>query len=177
MVVQSAPQSQRTIVTTRIVLTCAATAREYLMTSNGRFLYSTLALVGTLPFVGAAILTLSGYASLGPIDSVSGLAASYGLAIICFLAGAHWATQLYRGPALSPNLFIVSNVVVLGVWFAYLLAGSAVTIGAQLLAFLVLLALDYRLLGAAVIDAHYFRARLIATLIACPSLLAILLAS
>lgn len=142
-----------------------------------RVSYTALALAGTLPFVGAAALLVLGRRSLGPLDDVVGTVASYGLAIICFLAGAHWATQLYRGDGLPMNLFIASNVVVLAVWFAFLLGGPASTLIAQLLAFAFLLYVDYGLLQRSIIDATYFRARLVATSIACPCLLVVLVAT
>lgn len=144
---------------------------------SGRSLYTALALAGTLPFVGAALLLLLDRPSLGPFGSIEELVISYGLAIICFLAGAHWATQLYRGAAAPMNLFIASNVVVLVAWFAYLLGGLAVTVAAQLLTFAFLLYVDHRLLGDAVIDRQYFHVRAAATAVACASLLTVLLAS
>ncbi len=144
---------------------------------SGRFVYTALALAGTLPFVGAALLLLLDRPSLGPFGSVVELVTSYGLAIISFLAGAHWATQLYRGAAAPMNLFVASNVVVLAVWFAFLLGGLAVTVIAQLLAFVFLLFVDRQLLGDDVIDSQYFRVRAAATAIACASLVLVLLAS
>lgn len=144
---------------------------------SGNSVYTMLALAGTLPFVGSALLVVFGRTSLGPFGSIAELVSSYGLAIISFLAGVHWATQLYRGSAAPMNLFIASNVVVLGVWFAYLVGDLPVTVVAQLLAFAFLLYVDRRLLGDAVIDKPYFRVRAAATAIACASLLAVLLAS
>lgn len=138
-------------------------------------LYSMLALAGTTPFVACALLPLIGTDSvpiLGPLDV---LASTYGLAIICFLAGAHWGTYLYGAASTRFNLFISSNVVLLAVWFAFIGASLAWSIVAQIIAFQVLLFIDYRLNQGAIISANYLRIRFVATLIASVSLLVILL--
>ena len=100
--------------------------------------------------------------------------ASYGLAIVCFLAGAHWGTYLSGRSADSLNLFITSNVIFLAVWFAYVGADMKWAIGTQVLAFLTLLFIDLRLKRSDVISNVYFRVRSIATLIAIISLLVVL---
>lgn len=137
-------------------------------------LYTTLTLAGTTPFTAAALLPLMGHDSLpylGPLDQ---LVASYGLAIVCFLAGAHWGTYLSGRSADSLNLFVISNVIFLAVWFAYVGAGVNTAIGTQIFAFLTLLFIDLRLKTADVISTAYFRVRAVATLIATVSLLIII---
>jgi hypothetical protein len=136
--------------------------------------YTALALAGTIPFIAAAVLPLLGHDSLpylGPLDQ---LAASYGLAIVCFLAGAHWGTYLAGRSADSPNLFITSNVIFLAVWFAYIGAGLNTAISIQILALLTLLFIDLRLTASSIISAMYFRVRAVATSIAVVSLLAVI---
>ena len=64
----------------------------------------------------------------------------------------------------------------LGVWFPFLIASIAFAIAAQIVAFLALLAIDYRLLVIGVIETHYFRTRTAVTAIATVSLLTILIA-
>ena len=100
---------------------------------------------------------------LGPLDQ---LVASYGLAIVCFLAGAHWGTFLSGRSAGSLNLFVISNAIFLAVWFAYVGAGVQTAIGMQIVAFLALLLIDLRLRTGDVISATYLRVRTAATLIA-----------
>ena len=137
-------------------------------------LYTALALAGTIPFIAGALLPLLGHDSLpylGPLDQ---LVASYGLAIVCFLAGAHWGTCLSGRSADSLNLFVVSNAIFLAVWFAYVGAGVQTAIGMQIFAFLTLLLIDLRLRTGDVISATYFRARTVATLIAVLSLLIVI---
>lgn len=136
--------------------------------------YTALALAGTIPFVGSALLPLLGYdvlPYLGPLDR---LVASYGLAIVCFLAGAHWGTYLSGRSADSLNLFVISNTIFLAVWFAYVGAGVKSAIGIQIAAFLTLLFIDLRLKSSNVISATYFRVRSVATLIAIVSLLIVI---
>jgi len=133
-------------------------------------LYTALALAGTIPFVAAALLPLLGYDSLphlGPLDQV---VASYGLAIVCFLAGAHWGIYLSGRTADSLNLFVISNAIFLAVWFTYIGAGVQTAIGVQIFAFLALLLIDLRLRTGDVISAAYLRVRTVATLIAVLSL-------
>jgi hypothetical protein len=136
--------------------------------------YTALALAGTIPFIAAAMLPLLGYDSLpylGPLDK---LVASYGLAIVCFLAGAHWGTYLAGRSADSLNLFVTSNAIFLAVWFAYIGAGLNTAISIQILALLTLLFIDLRLTASGVNSAMYFRVRAVATSIAVVSLLAVI---
>jgi hypothetical protein len=100
--------------------------------------------------------------------------ASYGLAIVCFLAGAHWGTCLSGRSTGSLNLFVISNVIFLAVWFAYVGASIKLAIGIQIVAFLTLLFIDLRLSTSDVISATYFRVRTMATMIAVASLLIVI---
>ena len=137
-------------------------------------LYTALALAGTIPFIAGALLPLLGHGSLphlGPLDQV---VASYGLAIVCFLAGAHWGVYLSDRSTGSLNLFVISNVLFLAVWFAYVGAGIKIAIGMQVAAFLALLFIDLRLKNSDVISAAYFRVRTMATMIAVVSLLVVI---
>lgn len=136
---------------------------------------TALAMVGTIPFIAAALLPLLGHDALPQLGPLDQLVASYGLAIVCFLAGAHWGTCLAgRSPA-SLNLFIISNVIFLAVWFAYVGAGVKTALSVQTGAFVALLFIDLRLRKADVISAAYLRLRIVATLIAVVSLLVVIL--
>ena len=137
-------------------------------------IYTALALAGTIPFIAGALLPLLGHDSLPHLGQLDQLVASYGLAIVCFLAGAHWGTYLSGRYADSLNLFVISNVVFLAVWFAYVGAGVKTAIGVQIVAFLTLLFIDLRLRSGDVITATYFRVRTAATMIAIVSLLAVI---
>ena len=134
-------------------------------------IYSALALAGTIPFIGCAMLPMLGYDSLPRLGPLDQLVASYGLAIVCFLAGAHWGTYLSGRSADSLNLLVISNVIFLAVWFAFVGAGIKSALVTQIFAFLTLLFIDLRLRAADVISATYFRVRTTATIIAVVSLL------
>lgn len=140
-------------------------------------LYTALALAGTIPFVASAVLPLLGYPALPYLGSMDQLVASYGLAIVCFLAGVHWGTYLLGRSAGSLNLFVLSNVLFLAAWFAYIGGGVRIALGAQIIVFLALLWIDFRLQSAEVISAKYFRVRGLATLIAVISLLIVIMYS
>lgn len=133
--------------------------------------YTALALAGTIPFIACAMLPLLGYDSLPRLGPLDELVASYGLAIVCFLAGSHWGSYLSGRSADSLNLFVISNVIFLATWFAYVGTGNRSALITQVFAFLTLLFIDLRLKESDVISAAYFRVRTTATLIAVVSLL------
>ena len=137
-------------------------------------LYFGLAVAGTLPFVACALLPLLGIQSIPILGRLDELASAYGLAIVCFLAGAHWGNYLLARDDMPFNLFLTSNVIFLFAWFAYVGASLTWAIIAQLVALLVLLVIDYRLKIGSVVSGDYFGARLAATIIAAASLLTIL---
>ena len=137
-------------------------------------IYTALALAGTIPFIAGALLPLLGHDALPFLGSLDQLLASYGLAIVCFLAGAHWGTYLSGRCAESLNLFVISNAIFLAVWFAYVGTNVKTAIGVQIFAFVALLLTDRRLRIDDVISAVYFRVRSTATLIAIVSLLIVI---
>ena len=138
-------------------------------------LYMPLALAGTLPFVACAVLLLSGTDWVPQLGRVDAVASSYGLAIVCFMAGTLWGSHLSGQYTGSLNLFVLSNILFLAVWFAFIGASLAVAIGVQVIAFLGLLVVDYRLRESGVISAHYFQIRCMATVIAVAALVTVLL--
>ncbi len=143
------------------------------MTQTPR-IYTALALAGTIPFIAGAVLPWLGYESLPPLGPWDELVASYGLAIVSFLAGAHWGLYLAGRAGGALNLFVMSNVILLAVWFAYIGAGAKPAIGVQLVAFAVLLFIDRGLRAGGVISADYFRVRVLATTIVAVCLLSLI---
>ena len=137
---------------------------------ESRKLYPLLTYAGVLPFVGCALMPLVGLRQLWNLGSFDYIAGAYGLAIVCFLCGAHWATFLYHRAAAPDNLLVTSNVIVVACWFAFLMAAQAVTLFVLVLALLCLLFIDYRLLRAGLLTDYYFRMRTTATVIAVLSL-------
>ena len=98
-----------------------------------RPIYSALILAGATPFLACALLPAAGIETFGRLGSLHELAATYGLAILCFLTGVHWATQLYQRTPLPINLFIGSNVVFLAVLIAYVASSLKWALATQLL--------------------------------------------
>ena len=140
-----------------------------------RPIYTVLMILGAVPFLVFALLPVAGVEELGRLGRLDQLASDYSLAILCFLTGVHWATQLYARAAVPFNLFIGSNAVFLAVWFAYVASSLQWALVTQFLAFPLLLAVDFQLLQKGLISRHYLRMRFIATALACFSLLFILI--
>ena len=136
--------------------------------------YSMLAMAGVTPFAACALLPLLGINSIEPFGPLDAVAASYGLAIVGFLAGIHWATQLYERQDAPFNLLLVSNLVFVPVWLAFVAGSTGFAIAIQLAALLVLLGIDGWLHGNGVIDSHYYRIRKVATVVAAASMAVIL---
>ena len=143
--------------------------------TNDRTLYTSLAFAGALPFVACALLPLAGFSAFEPVGQLDELINSYGLAIVCFLAGIHWATALMRPRRTPFNLLVVSNIVLLVTWFAFVLAATKWSLVTQFIALVVLLLIDRRLVQSEVISHSYFQARLVATCLASAALILIVL--
>ncbi len=133
-----------------------------------------LILLGVTPFLACALLPFVGVEEIAGLGRLDQLASSYGVAILCFLTGVHWATQLYARDAVPFNLFVGSNVVFLAVWLIYAAADLQWALATQLVAFPLLLAIDFQLLQKDLVTRHYLRLRFIATALAWFSLLLIL---
>ena len=140
---------------------------------NDRKIYSMLTMAGVTPFVACAMLPLFGIETIELLGPLGDVAAGYGLAIISFLAGIHWATQLYEVRKTSFNLLLASNVVFVAVWLAYAIGTLEFALVTQAVALITLLGVDRWLLGSGVITQHYFRVRGAATVLAVASLLLI----
>ena len=142
---------------------------------DDKTVYSALVIAGATPFLACALLPIAGIDSIPPFGRLDELASHYGLAILCFLTGTHWATQLYSPDRTPFNLFVGSNLVFLAVWIAYVATSLGWALATQLMAFPLLLAIDFRLLQAGLITRHYLGIRFVATALACFSLLFILI--
>ncbi len=138
-----------------------------------RILVQFLAFAGALPFVACALLPLFGTASIAPLGPLDAVAGSYGLGILSFIAGTHWAFQLLRRGDTPFDLFISSNVTFLLVWISWLIAPLNWALAIQALCFVSLLHIDRELSLRGVTSGHYFRIRSLATGAASLSLLII----
>lgn len=142
---------------------------------NDRILYSSLAYAGVTPFVACALLPMAGIVAIPPFGPLDQLVNSYGLAIVCFLSGIHWANYLANKDELPFNLMVSSNVIFLLAWFGFVVGELSTSLAIQIVSLAVLLFIDWRLKTVEVITTHYFRVRLTATSLAIASLVVILL--
>ena len=127
--------------------------------------YAVLAYAGTLPFIACAILPWIGMPVVAGIGSCAYIAAAYGVAIVSFMAGIHWGTFLYQADSLPVNLLLTSNAITVAVWLAFILTPVAVSIAVIAAAFVLLLAVDFRLARVGLLTADYLRTRRNVTLI------------
>ena len=129
---------------------------------NKKQLMTTLVFAGAIPFVGGAVLRLTGQDFMGL--SGESILLSYGAVIISFLSGLHWCLGMQARGNLRGGgfLLITSNLTALGGWFALLIGGF---LGIVMMAglFLVLLGLDSRL--KSVTGDDFFKLRIIITAI------------
>jgi hypothetical protein len=138
--------------------------------------YTILAFAGTVPFLACALLIVLGIEAIEPLGPLDALASSYATVIVSFLAGVHWATDLFHERRTQPGLFVSSNVVLLFVWFAFVLVPILWQLSSQVIALLALVLIDRQLQRQAIISSHYLRTRLAATTLAAGSLIVIILA-
>ena len=138
-----------------------------------RSVYTWLIAAGALPFALGGVMEAAGVDRLPVVGDTQRFLLTYGLGIVSFLTGIHWATSLYLGGKSPLNLFAFSNAVFLAVWLAYLLASAEIAALVQSGALAVLLAIDYRLYAESIVGRHYLGMRVVATLIAIASLLAL----
>ncbi|MGD9341749.1 MAG: DUF3429 domain-containing protein [Chromatiales bacterium] len=127
--------------------------------------YAVLAYAGTLPFIACAILPWIGMPVVAGIGSCAYIAAAYGVAIVSFMAGIHWGTFLYQADSLPVNLLLTSNAITVAVWLAFILTPVAVSIAVIAAAFVLLLAVDFRLARVGLLTPDYLRTRRNVTLI------------
>ena len=129
-----------------------------------------VAIVGT--HSRGALVGIVAIPPFGPLDQ---LVNSYGLAIVCFLSGIHWANYLANKDELPFNLMVSSNAIFLLAWFGYVVGELSTSLAIQIASLAVLLLIDWRLKADAVLTAHYFRVRFTASSLAIASLIVVLL--
>jgi hypothetical protein len=127
------------------------------MTNNR--MYELLAYAGALPFAACAVLLFASVNAIAGIGGWADVAASYGVAIVSFMAGVHWGTYLYRSSETSLNLLLISNAITVSVWLAFVFAPVTASLITTSVAFLLLLLVDYRLAGARLITPRYLTLR------------------
>ncbi|MFK8027355.1 MAG: DUF3429 domain-containing protein [Gammaproteobacteria bacterium] len=130
-----------------------------------------LAYLGTIPFILSAVLVLQDNEGLMSTSNLTHVLNSYALIIVVFMAGVHWGCYLSDEKSHSISLLLISNVITLIAWFAFLLTPFIITLLIYCLAFVVLLFIDSKLLSLDVISKEYFKLRLTITSIVIMSLL------
>lgn len=138
---------------------------------NKSSLYTFLTYAGALPFIACAIMPMLGMQQINPLGSVENIISSYGLVILAFMAGVHWGTYLFYDTKCPINLFIASNIVVIIAWLSYFNSSIKITLPIYATAFAFLLYVDYRLRQNNIITAHYFKTRMIVSLVVLTSLI------
>lgn len=129
-----------------------------------------LAGLGALPFMLGSLLLALGVNELPALGSTTEIVRSYSLTIAVFLCGIHWGQYLHDTRARDLNLLIISNVLTVICWLAFLAVTPAAFLVIVVATFLALLGIDHRLQQAGVITAAYFRMRLAVTAVVCGSL-------
>jgi ATP/ADP translocase len=144
------------------------------MTHQNLSMTRPLAFAGALPFLASALFLWSGETQFPGLGSVQNIAASYGLLILAFMAGAHWG-QYLAGLQTRMNLFVISNVVALAGWFAYLLLSPRLFFAVLAALFAALLMIDRNLKAEGLLDAGYVVTRSVVSAIVVLSLAVIAL--
>ncbi|MDG1287975.1 MAG: DUF3429 domain-containing protein [Rickettsiales bacterium] len=122
-------------------------------------LHQLLTYAGALPFLACAALLFMGISVVPLIGETRLIAQSYGLLILSFLCGIHWGTYLYKAPSSPLNLFISSNVIVIGVWVLSLVAMPRISLLGSAIGFALIILIEWKLYKADLISRAYFKMR------------------
>jgi hypothetical protein len=127
--------------------------------------------LGAVPFLGAAVLLLSGVKELPYLGSVEPLLYSYAALIASFVAGSHWG-QLIRCDSKDYTVLLASVAVVLVLWMLPSLTNRSIYPACLVGIYLLLWGLDYLLLRGNQQERAYFNLRTSITTVVVLSLLA-----
>lgn len=135
-------------------------------------IYPYLTYAGAIPFIICAICLATDIQKLPVIGSVESILAAYALVISTFLAGAHWGQHLQMDETpWTISLPIISNIITVLLWIGFLILSFKLLLLLFVIAFAVLLMIDYRLFEKDLITVHYFRTRLYVSAIVMASLI------
>ena len=124
-----------------------------------RSLHSRLAYLGALPFVFCALCMLFSVQSLPYVGDVERVLATYGLAIVSFMAGSLWGQQFRAEQSWAWWIAVLSNLITVAAWLGYLLLPHSMFFGFLMIAFVGLLAIDRKQLQRSHISKEYFATR------------------
>jgi hypothetical protein len=136
------------------------------MLFNKKKLIYLLTYSGGIPFIIYAINSIFDYPK-NYDQIISSSIDIYSLLIISFISGSHWSQSLKTDNKV--NVLILSNVIVLGIWFAYIFQFYFKSI--FLIAFTILLWIDYAYLLTEKINRWYLELRRNISLIVLLSLI------
>ena len=152
-----------------IVLKDAEEARRVMFRRN---LSNLLILFGSTPFVFFSILSLFSLNNFLNYNIIY-LVSLYILIIVSFICGTHWGIFL-NSKKIIINLFIISNLLTLLVYFGFLILSSFAFILLSILIFIVLLFVDFFIFKNDVILSNYLKVRFYVSLIVLISLFVLL---
>lgn len=133
--------------------------------------HNVLAYLGTLPFIGCAVLIGVGVDQVPVLGEVEAILIGYGVIISTFMVGAHWGQHLNIPGPLGNKLAIASNAIALSVWIAALKLAFIPMIAVLIVIFAVLLGIDRYMLSVKVIEISYFKTRFVVSAIVISCLL------
>ena len=136
------------------------------MAFNRKRLIHLLTYSGGIPFIIYAISSIFDYPK-NYEQIISNSIDIYSLLIISFISGSHWGLSLNNDKKV--NVLILSNVIVLGIWFAYIFQFYYKSV--FLTAFTILLWIDYSYLLIEKMNRWYLELRRNISLIVLLSLI------
>ena len=126
-----------------------------------------LILAGLIPFVGLTLFLAFGITVLPALGSTVQVFGLYSLMIAVFISGSHWGQHLGLDDQWVVFLPITSNLITVILWLVFLACSFTVITFTFVIAFVILLGIDYKLLKTGHISGHYFRMRFVVTAIVC----------
>ena len=130
-----------------------------------------LAYSGALPFVFCAALMALGHHHIALAGELATIINTYSLVIIVFMSGIYWGLYFNGQVYQKIYLLIISNIITILSWLAFLFIGMPIILLYYSVMFLILLIIDYKLLEENVITQNYFKTRMTVTAIVIASLL------
>ncbi len=133
-------------------------------------LYLYLTYAGALPFIICAVCLAFEIRFIPLLGATEQVLSVYALIIATFIAGNHWGQHLDMKNKWQYYLPILSNVVVVALWFGFLVLPFSALLAIFVLVFLALLVIDQRLFRHNLITRRYFQMRCFATAIVISAL-------
>lgn len=128
-------------------------------------LYPYFTYAGALPFVLCALGFIFDVNNVPLLGDTKQILSVYALVISSFMAGSHWGQHLSLNNKWSLYLPVLSNIMAVILWTAFLILSFKHLLVAFILSFFVLLMIDKKLLQEGLVDAEYFRTRIFVTAI------------